>query len=50
MVEHAVDRSLDEREVVAVRIVRVYVTRTICVSQICVWWGDHISMRPQLVR
>ena len=25
MVEHAVDRSLDEREVVAVRIVRVFV-------------------------
>ena len=34
MVEHAVDRSLDEREVVAVRNSQGIVTRTICVSQI----------------
>ena len=39
MVEHAVDRSLDEREVVAVRNSQGIVTRTICVGQICVCGG-----------
>ena len=47
MVEHAVDRPLDEREVVAVRNSQGIITRTICVSQIvCVVGWSYIDETP----
>ena len=46
MVEHAVDRSLDEREVVAVRNSQGIITRTICVAKSVCVWGSHMQMNP----